>query len=157
MISASKNESHIQDQKDNVASPLHTDLFILWSYMCKTLSCRICYQRLFCQIQDLILTPPDAAYNKGCYKLHPPGPCGPCNLFSYKDPLYYQTLMRLLHKEAYMVHIVHAEICKYVFRQVNARTTGQVVSKLPSFAITGNSGRPLSKEVAPPQSPSHCL
>lgn len=135
-----------------VVSLLHTDLFILWSYMCKTPSCRICSQRLFCQIGDLILTPVEAAYNKRCYTSQTLGPCGPCSCSLLKILYTTKHLRGFRIKKACTVHLVHAKICKYVFRQVNAKNTGQVVSKWPSFAI-----RPLSKEVAPPGAPSHCL
>lgn len=54
-----------------------------------------------------------------------------------------------------MVHLIHTEICKCVFRQVNAKNKGQITSKLPPFAVPSNSGRPLSEEVAPPGAPSY--
>lgn len=45
-----------------------------------------------------------------------------------------------------MVHLINAEICKCVFRQVNVQNTGQVASQLPPFAVPGNSGRLSQKK-----------
>lgn len=52
-----------------------------------------------------------------------------------------------------MVHLIHAEIRRCVFRQVNDKNKGQVANRLPPFAVPGNSGRPPSEEVAPPGAP----
>lgn len=61
--------------------------------------------------------------------MHCPGLRGPCNLFSYKDSLYYQTLVkRLLHKRGMHGSFNSCRNMQICFRAMNAKNTGQIAS-----------------------------